>query len=227
MFRPICVFIAAACLAVFAAGAHAAPGKPLIKADLAEAQSLYDGYAKPIMTDMDTAVTLGATDTPKACELMKKTELRAVELDTRAKALRDRLISEGKTTEGIDQMVTGAGEMVEGAHHTTHGICSGGVALIGDPAHDAMVTRMTQVVARLTKATKGYIDAAEQGDQKAYCSNLRDADAAYKELYALLLDVRSKMASGSADAQQSDAVIAKLTPLKDQLAGRLSTCPAA
>ena len=225
MFRTIRAIAIAAGLSAFALGAHAAPGRPLTDADKAEAQGLLDNYAMPIINDMNVAVSLARTDTPKACDLIHTVEQRAMDLDHRAKALHARLLAEGKTTDGLDQLVKGTGEMIDGTHTTATGICSGAMARSGDPETDAAIDKLASLTARFTGSINAYNEAEKNNDHIAACSHLRDANAAYRELYAFIIDARSKIPDGTPDAAQADALIAKLNTYEKTLS-LLKTCPA-
>lgn len=226
MFRSIRVILITAVLGTFAVNAHAAPGKPLTDADQAEAATLANTYAQPIMTDMNAAMALARTDTPKACDMIHTVEQRAAELDSRTNALHDRLVAEGKTTDGIDKMVTGSAQILSGSHDAAKGICSGSLARSGDAETDATVDKLTGLVATLTNSMIAYAAAENANDHVTACGHLRDADVAYRDLHALLLDLRSQVPAGSADAAQIDGLMVKLAPFEQKLS-LLSTCPAA
>ena len=225
MFRTTRVIAIAAGLSAFALGAHAAPGKPLTDADKAEAQNLANTYAQPIMNDMNAAMALARTDTPKACTMIQGVEQRAVELDGRVKALRDRLVAEGKTTDGVDKMATGSAQILSGSHDTAKSICSGSLARSGDAETDATVDKLQGLIATLTNSMIAYAAAENANDHVTACGHLRDADVAYRDLHVMLLDLRGQIPAGSPGYAQLDAMLDKISPVQNKLA-LLDTCPA-
>ena len=226
MFRSIWLFVAVFAFSLCAAGAYAADGKPLTDADKAEGQGLLDNYVTPIMNDMRTAINLASTDQPKACALIQTVEQRAAELQSRIKTLQNRLIAEGKTTNGIDKMVTGSAEIVEGSHSTAVGICGGALAKTGNPEEDALKNKFVRLMGSFTDGMNGYTNSEKLHDHTAACAHLKDANSAFNDLYALLLEVRSKIPDGTADAAQADAVLAKVSSWKPTLTLYQQACPA-
>lgn len=225
MFRSFWVIVIAVVFGAIASQAWAEPGKPLSDADKAEAQNLVDS-AIAAMNNVNSAVQIASTDTAKACELGRTAEQQALDVDRRAKALRDHLIADGKPTEGVEKMVSGSAQLVEGTHTTARGLCDGSLAKTGDPATDAMIDKLTRLSSTLMGSLNAGLTAEKNGDKATACADYRVADTAYGELYDFLIELRRQVPDNSTDAIQFDQLMAKIGPIKPKLAGFLTTCPA-
>jgi hypothetical protein len=207
-----------------------APPKGWTAADQSEMKAVLDQGVVPMMNELNAAVSLAASDAPKACAQAKAAGLKVDEIEQRVNALYDRLKSEGKDVSRLAELKGKVQEMKSGVPDAVKSICQGNLKPDdSDPQVRAAQEKVMFLIKRYTADMAAATDAMSKGDKPLACSKITDGATALGELETYVSGIAATARAQKAPPEalaQVDQFITQVHQWQAETRTTLQGCPA-
>lgn len=198
-------------------------------AEVAELRSILQDVMVPMLNELNSAVQMAETDRPTACQTAKSAAVRIDEADRRLRALRAKLVAEGRDLGRFEEIMAKVQTLKEKAPEFVEKICTGATASQApaeDPAAQAAQEKVMGLLRRYSTDMTAATDARAAGDTAKACASLKDGLAALDELDAYMHELAKTYAHTPADDEKLRAIYTQIQTWRTQTLEAARDCPA-
>ena len=198
------------------------------EAETAEMRSILQDVMVPMLNELNSAIQLTQTDPAAACTTAKSAAARVDEADRRLRALRARLVAEGRNIGQFDEAMAKVQTLKEKVPEFVSQVCSGALSQphVDDPASEAAKQKVMGLLHRYMTDMTAATEARTAGDTAKACLSLKDGLAALDELEAYMRDLAKTYAHTPADDEELNRVYAQIQHWRTQTQEAARDCPA-